>query len=179
MPFLLHRFFFPVLLQRRLFCIKIPEEWFWIWAFFLFNLTRLGKKRFSCRIGSARCSCELCWTGMCLEGSKRNRAYMSIWGRRGIEVQWLRGNKNWEDCQETAEASIVGNTFIQLWKPYGNEDNNYYYGVIQVTKGANVLVVGVPWLWQRTHSGVLRQQYFWNERWQVLCQSEGRIECRL
>lgn len=64
--------------------------------------------------------------------------------------------------QATAEARIVGNTFVNCGNLTDDEDNNYY-GVIQVTQGANVLVDGntienckgnAIWVWSSKGTGV-------------------------
>lgn len=54
----------------------------------------------------------------------------SISNSRGVNID-----------QSTAEARIIGNTFLNCGNLTDNEDNNYY-GAIQVTQGANVLVDG-------------------------------------
>ncbi len=66
--------------------------------------------------------------------------------------------------QTTAEAKIVGNTFVNCGNLSDNEDNNYY-GVIQVTQGANVLVEGntienckgnAIWVWSSKGTGAFK-----------------------
>ena len=70
-----------------------------------------------------------------VQGSATASAAISIEGctfknSRGVNID-----------QTTAEARIVGNTFKNCGNLTDNEDNNYY-GAIQVTQGANVLVDG-------------------------------------
>ena len=77
----------------------------------------------------------------------------TITGSRGVNID-----------QTTAEAKIVGNTFVNCGNLSDNEDNNYY-GVIQVTKGANVLVEGntienckgnAIWVWSSKGTGAFK-----------------------